>query len=30
VTSEAGTYAVTLDLNPTGNPQAYHYTVTKL
>ena len=30
VTSAAGTYAVTLDLNPTGNPQAYHYTVVKL
>jgi starch-binding outer membrane protein SusE/F len=29
VTSAAGTYAVTLDLNPTGNPQAYHYTVVK-
>jgi len=29
-TSEAGTYAVTIDFKPTGNPQAYHYTVTKL
>jgi starch-binding outer membrane protein SusE/F len=29
-TSDAGTYAVTLDLNPTGNPQAYHYTIVKL
>jgi starch-binding outer membrane protein SusE/F len=30
VTSTAGTYSVVLNLNPTGNPQAYTYTVTKL
>jgi hypothetical protein len=29
VTSAAGTYTVTLNLNPTGNPQAYTYTVVK-
>ena len=29
VTSAAGTYSVVLNLNPTGNPQAYTYTVTK-
>lgn len=26
---EAGTYTITLNLNPEGNPQAYTYTVTK-
>lgn len=29
VTSAAGTYTVTLNLNPTGNPQFYTYTVVK-
>ena len=29
VTALAGTYTVTLNLNPTGNPQAYTYTVVK-
>jgi hypothetical protein len=29
VLSTAGTYTVTLNLNPTGNPQAYTYTVVK-
>lgn len=29
VLSSAGNYTVTLNLNPTGNPQAYTYTVTK-
>jgi starch-binding outer membrane protein SusE/F len=28
-TTSAGTYTVTLNLNPTGNPQAYTYTVVK-
>jgi hypothetical protein len=30
VTSAAGTYNVVLNLNPTGNPQTYTYTVTKI
>jgi hypothetical protein len=29
VISEAGNYTITLNLNPTGNPQAYTYTITK-
>jgi hypothetical protein len=29
VVSEAGNYTITLNLNPTGNPQAYTYTITK-